>query len=214
MNFFWKRKEICAILFSYFHCCVIDYTTPSWFHPSTKFLWISIDGNQLLSNWALGKEIKEALGNEKQQKSRKENMWKWFFWGLFSSGGILWWHVNFDGLKKSCVSRATAAAAKLGLSDNNIWLLGVDRAEVSSLKIWWNGSRRGNREFKGFHHLRLLSGSPTKPVPHSKDYKPTVGSTLPIHFYHLPKNLNGNWAKKSHNFHCQINSKCDVTVWK
>ena len=32
-------------------------------------------------------------------------------------------------------------------------LLGVDRAEVSSLKIWWNGSRRGNREFKGFHHL-------------------------------------------------------------
>ena len=113
-------------------------------------------------------------------------MWKWFFWGLFSGGGILWWHVNFDGLKQSCVSRATAAAAKLGLSDNNIWLLGVDRAEVSSLKIWWNGSRRGNREFKGFHHLRLLSGSPTKPVPHSKDYKPTVGSTLPIHFYLLP----------------------------
>ena len=34
-------------------------------------------------------------------------------------------------------------------SDNNIWL-GVDRAEVSSLKKWWNGSRRGNREFSGF----------------------------------------------------------------
>ena len=51
---------------------------------------------------------------------------------------------------------AEAAAGKT--SDNNIWLLttlllGVDRAEVSSLKIWWNGSRRGNREFKGFHHL-------------------------------------------------------------
>ena len=26
----------------------------------------------------------------------------------------------------------------------------MDRAEVSSLKIWWNGSRRGNREFRGF----------------------------------------------------------------
>ena len=148
MNFFEPHKNTRAI-----HPLLIpQYTLLSIYQ---KFLWISIDGNQLLSNWALGKEIKEALGNEKQQKSRKENMWKWFFWGLFSSGGILWWHVNFDGLKKSCVSRATAAAAKLGLSDNNIWLLGVDRAEVSSLKIWWNGSRRGNREFKGFHHLPL-----------------------------------------------------------
>ena len=42
-------------------------------------------------------------------------------------------------------------------------LLGVDRAEVSSLKIWWNGSRRGNREFKGFHHLPSLLPSTMRP---------------------------------------------------
>ena len=98
----------------------------------------------------------EPLGKEFEKVEKVEKNWKWFL-RPFSRRSILWWHVNFDGLKKSWSCKA------LVLSDNNIWLLGVDRAEVSSLKIWWNGSRRGNREFKGFHHLPSLLPSTLGP---------------------------------------------------
>ena len=58
-------------------------------------------------------------------------------------------------------------------------LLGVDRAEVSSLKIWWNGSRRGNREFKGFHHLPSLLPSTLGPK--------SFTDLILIHIYHHAK---------------------------